>query len=695
MPEGSVFDIVITQPEAVAGVLDTAADQTLRTDIVTQGNAFEHIQRFLKHDADGINAPVTTALVGDEGQFAGTNRPVYGALELDLPLIAGGAAPFSSGALGDGRTKQVWKMQELGARDVLKTISAYIGSQNDSFELLYGKIVTWSIESSRTGEVGGNKTYHFNEARRCQTIPGFTAQNAIALLTLAAATGPLSLIVNVNGLGAHNVTINPWDSEATIEATLAALADVTTAEVTNDVTQTAAVFHFHPATPSGPYTLAGTPDLTTADDVTAWQTALRLRTGYEAAVLAGTITAPSGGPTVNHATGGTATAGGGTVTGAPANLIDGVTTGSHVSLDTQTGTGRWYQIDMGSPQLVNQVKYFQNGGGDGGIDTTGEWQGSLTGAWGGEETVLATTNIMGTAAITGGNPVNFTRASYRYIRWICTSTNNVVAVDLFEIQLFDTAAVATGAEIDITITIPTTSLNPAVAAPTPTGTNAVAGMSTTTPYSATGTILAEITDPANTPVTFAKNTGTNWTVALSQRGTDGSGPVIPSGGRINPTDWLLFKAADDADLASINMGDATDTDSPEADEHLIATAQHHTFSVDAMIAPAYFEDRKVFPAGHIDQRPNVTAMITLPKDKTGRAEEIYATEDDPDGCGSEPFWLRMAARCGDWEFWIDLWCARDDKPATPTENNIKQIQFPFTRIYHPTGSVIFTLISPA
>ena len=174
-------------------------------------------------------------------------------------------------------------------------------------------------------------------------------------------------------------------------------------------------------------------------------------------------------------------------------------------------------------------------------------------------------------------------------------------------------------------------------------------------------------------------------------------PYIP-GSYLEPDHVLRYKADSWSDLQSIKMGVTLDEGAagpdPE-DSHIIETSQAGSISFESMVNPSYHEDRKKNPASHVDGDMNITASITLPKDKQGRCEEIYATDNLDGGCGTKDWFYRQAFKCGEWEAWATLHCTRNVQPDFPVDNNISQRQFPLRRVFHPNGSCILTSIHPA
>lgn len=192
----------ITQRESKPGVPDTAALPYLRKDINSDGNGFDPQQRFTEHMFDGADAPDAVALVGDEGTFGGNFILRYDEIGLDMAALFGKSAMVSKTTLPDGRTKEVWKLSH-GPRDI-ETVTAWFGYLNRCWLLRYGKIMTWVIESDRTGETGGNKAYHFNEATRNQSEPDAAPQNAKFTVSGTDVAGPLGLNITQKG-GAASV----------------------------------------------------------------------------------------------------------------------------------------------------------------------------------------------------------------------------------------------------------------------------------------------------------------------------------------------------------------------------------------------------------------------------------------------------------------------------------------------------------
>lgn len=230
----------------------------------------------------------------------------------------------------------------------------------------------------------------------------------------------------------------------------------------------------------------------------------------------------------------------------------------------------------------------------------------------------------------------------------------------------------------------------------PASTAAIAPTSNTssttgTPAALNLTITYSGASVANTAQSLISSSTVSATITRTAAGGNGGGAILTAGDFLEPTHAVCYKATDYADLQTIDMGNAT-TPAPLTDPHLIRTAQAHTFSMDGLADPVYFEDRSVNPASHVDGATMIQASITLPKDEAGRCEELYATDNN--GARSvTAFYLRQAYRCGINELWIDLFCGRNAKPTFPVENNIAQRQFPLRRFYNPNGSVIFTTIS--
>lgn len=242
-------------------------------------------------------------------------------------------------------------------------------------------------------------------------------------------------------------------------------------------------------------------------------------------------------------------------------------------------------------------------------------------------------------------------------------------------------------------TVPTTGWSiggaPGTVGPVPTTTSSAGGAVS----GALGVILGGAIGNRPQPTPTIPTPVAGWSVASVQQGSDGSGALVPTGPYIEVTHGLVYKATDYTDLQTINMGNAT-TPAPLTDTHIVATAQAHGVTLDALVEPVWYEDRTLEAASHADGATTVTDTITLPKDSDGRCEEIYATENEG-GCGVIPFYLRHAYRCGQRELWIDLFGGRNQQPAHPVDNNIAQRQFQRRRFYNPNGSVIFTIIEPA
>jgi hypothetical protein len=212
-------------------------------------------------------------------------------------------------------------------------------------------------------------------------------------------------------------------------------------------------------------------------------------------------------------------------------------------------------------------------------------------------------------------------------------------------------------------------------------------------------LVVDVVAPEHQRITFRMVAGdSDYEVEQTRAGGDGSGPIALDSPYIEPTHVLCYKAETLNDLRSIRMGIGVEelgTGPDYRDPHIITSAQANSISFENMVNPAYTEDRQDSPSNHVDGDKTVSATITLPKDKDGRCEEIYATEKDKDGgCGAVPWWYRQAYKCGQWESWWDLYCVRNAKPNFPTENNIAQRQFALRRHYHPAGSFVATLIKP-
>lgn len=231
-----------------------------------------------------------------------------------------------------------------------------------------------------------------------------------------------------------------------------------------------------------------------------------------------------------------------------------------------------------------------------------------------------------------------------------------------------------------------------VAADVQTSLIALSNVVTATCVDVDGVFVCTITDPVNTRVSAYKATGAaGWVVTNTVLGSSGIPALsMPDGEYIESSHGLVYFATDYADLQSIDMGD--DEDYVHDDPHIIDTIQGHTFSLDALVNPLYFEDRTLNPASHVDGETNISSTFTMPEDNDGPANNLFNLAY---GCSVTPFFSRQAWRCGPREFWFDMYGGRNDAPSSANDQNVAQWVFNQRRFYNANGSAVFTLRLPA
>lgn len=221
---------LVTLPELIPGVLDAGAKPVLATDINTDGSGLEFLQRYSEHRPDGFLSILGAALVGDEGQISGTWMPHYGLMVDRLRAVCG--APVTT-TLTDGRTKHVFKLPENGQVN-RETFSGFYGNDGLAYELLYGKITSLSMESTRSGDVTGSISMHFNRVRRGMAMYANAPTNAVFTVTQGAGVDvgdDVVINVSVNGGAAQQLTIEPDALQADVQDDVIALSNITSATV--------------------------------------------------------------------------------------------------------------------------------------------------------------------------------------------------------------------------------------------------------------------------------------------------------------------------------------------------------------------------------------------------------------------------------------------------------------------------------
>jgi hypothetical protein len=679
---------LVEADEIEAGKRNAGAQPLLAVDINTGGNGFSNLQRFIEHQPDGFNSINGAALAGDEGQIAGTFMPHYFMLKERLKRLAG--FPSRVTVLPDGRIMRVYKLPEFGQRIKRVPFSALFGLEEDSVELLYGKVPQMTIESSRGGNVGGNITEHFNRVRRAQEMPDLEVQqNAIFRVVGQGVSGPVTigLFKDFSYLG--QVEINPTDDLADIGDAIEAVDGVGTVNVT-DVKVSAKA--------EGAAELSSHP----------------VNTGSVVAILA------------NEGAGNT-------LTDASSKGINGAKTAAVTWEDDNYGSALDFALtgvlDFGNPAPVRLVAaltlyakikttkaavqhLWNKWGADGnksysmGLDATGHLTFSVSANGAAATTVTATT-----APVIDGDwhdvAVTYDGAKVRlFVDGVKVKEQNVNVflfnspTDLFFGNYADGSDAAGNfvGQLDVARVWnrPLGEDHISVLAGDPYTGFLVEGETLKAEIN-TG-IQIEFTTAGHARFEAERFEGGNYVVYQTQFGNDGEGlPMVP-GPYLEPDHVLRYKAKTKADLDSIKMGitAAEGATGPDPlDPHIIKTSQAGNIGFDAMAAASWYEDREKNPASHVDGDMNITASITLPKDKQGRCEEIYATDNRDGGCGVTPWFYRQAFKCGPWEFWADLYCLRNQQPDFPTDSNISQRAFPVKRNFHPGGSCILTLIHPA
>ena len=648
--ESPTYRQFVTQFQNPDGTLNAALSPVLRKDVSTDGKGFKPNQRYATHTPDGHDAPVGTALTFEDGTYGGNYMPRYSELLQDIPNICGTDGFVSSETLPDGRKKTVYQLGHKPRQ--LREQTAWFGYGNKCWLLKKGAIKTWSIESERSGDTGGNKEYHFNEVTPNQPMVSQVAQNHKTRITAANVSSALGLSVTAPGGVAKAVSLAIGDTPAQIIAKFTAqgLTAAATGGVATGTGKTQIITGSGNALNIGGVAV----DLTTPETVAALVTRIKTAnptrttltgTGTITKAVAGVITAytlsGAGTPAANGAY---------TQTAANANPTAGVAlytkSGGVAYIFNNSGVYTWRH----GPDLTNAEYY------------TSQNYASLAAA-------VAAGPIANFAVGFNGSAPNPTGSA--------TATSG-----------------GTPATVSITLTDNATAGNAADLPVVGTGYSFVA----TAPGGSGGVIDLEFTNPGNALVTVNKTSGdAGYVISILQAGNDGTGPAELPGAYIEPNHWVVYKADTWAALQAINMGDRT-TPAPIDGDTIVRTARRHSINLDNLVEAVETETRTLGAYGHVATRPEVKANITLlvlqNADGFDYCEDLFAT-DNRGGCGTKPFWLRFAARCGDREFWIDLFCARDETATDDSQDGQAQWQFPLTRIYRSAGSLFFTVIEPS
>lgn len=679
-------DEVITNP----GIRNVGAQPLLAYDMSTDGNGLANIQRFIEHQPDGFNSRVGVALVGDEGTITGKFMPHYGMLKYRLRHAFG--EPYSVTILPDGRIMRKWRLPEFGANIPRVPFSGLFGTQYNATELLYGTITNMSVESSRSGEVGGSLGFHFNRLRRAQDMPVDEPQNAIYRVVGRDVDGVdvvIGAFLKGNYLGTF--TFNNDDDEAAIKAAVEALPQITTAVVT----ETSA-----PSKPEGLATLNSHP----------------INSGTVLALALNNDAVTAQDASTNNIDG---------TPNAHADFADGEF-GKVLNFDGTAGL-----LDLGNDpktQLVAQmtlyarckaatnadINYLLTKSGAAG---TKSFELS-TNAAGRVKLVLsangtAVTTVTATTGVANDGDWHDVAATYDGVTVKLYLDGVLVGSQAANLLLFNTAShlafggFADGSQaatedfegdLDI-VRVWNRALSQselALLADNPYLGVLVDG--DTISAMLNRIIDIEITAPGDSVFEFERFEGKGYFVYAKQFGSDGGGLLLAPGVFLEPDHVLRYKASSRSDLDSIKMGITAPEGAAgpdKTDPHIIKTAQAGAITYDGLTNALWYEDREKGPSGHNDGDVNVTASITLAKDKAGRCEEIYATDNREGGCAVTPWYYRQAFRCGQSEVWFDTFVARNAQPDFPVENNQLRRQFPLVRIYNPAGSAEIVLISPA
>lgn len=223
---------VILVPETTAGVLNTSGVAVYRTDITTEGSGWEHMQRWVERNADGYNAPISTALAAEEGQISGGWVPRYALIPSILDAACGEA--FSDVVAASVRTRK-WRLPESGRRSII-TYSGFYGVLESAVLLEYGKLLALSFSNVRSGDTAGNISWHFNQVTRLQEIRMSGGVSEVQTITRNAtvptAGGYTITVTNPDtGVSATTASIAFDANAAAIQAALEALANVAPGDV--------------------------------------------------------------------------------------------------------------------------------------------------------------------------------------------------------------------------------------------------------------------------------------------------------------------------------------------------------------------------------------------------------------------------------------------------------------------------------
>lgn len=176
------------------------------------------------------------------------------------------------------------------------------------------------------------------------------------------------------------------------------------------------------------------------------------------------------------------------------------------------------------------------------------------------------------------------------------------------------------------------------------------------------------------------------TATVTQRGSDGTGPVRTAQTPIEVDHVLVYLATDKDDLDSIDMTDPNDS-------HILVDLLGHNFSLGDLWNPVFTENRSKFASNFVAGAMNGELSLTLPEG----AQSATINNTALNGCVADRFFLRIAFRCGyaGSEFWIDAKVMRSAAYDPNDSNDIYQKSYPLMLADDAdANTLVFTTIDP-
>jgi len=191
--------------------------------------------------------------------------------------------------------------------------------------------------------------------------------------------------------------------------------------------------------------------------------------------------------------------------------------------------------------------------------------------------------------------------------------------------------------------------------------------------------------------------GNGWTQETVTNGSDGADIYYydSESPYLEASHAMVYKADDDADLATIDMTDLPDAEDDDGDPHLLRTAVTQSVNFADLFTLFYPLTGKRYATDFVGGAQTITSSVTLPYDlSTGSDYDYFLNTQN--GCVASSFWMRYRWTCGMFDFWIDMYAGRTSAPTLGSDNNVLLATIEMGRIHNPedTGDLFATLILP-